>query len=406
MGILAEKKTAMWIFSQIRNNNRDPGLLHYLTGNKVAFRVFPFAEKEVRKTGIEFIHRGPLALNIDEYTIQLGNPEDSSQVAAISTPYVDFITAHRKKSLDTIQRQPYYHFMLDASKDKKELIGEAKERISTLVAKNYIGQSSNKISLINAYAKTFEMNVDWQEKVAAQSFEGGFYLERAIKEALITHYKKKELYYPVFVVVTDSMYEAVLDQDFADLRFSFPEGDQFYHLQKDGTLAAHSLIKNPQFADTTRANPSFTKAVIAYPNKENPLAFLPNDSQGSFVLREEKFRLSPDEIKPKDWTTALNIAGKRRVHQLYPQLAEKEWLSSIRSSFLSRILNPSTAYIVVETEAQKEMLFQKQKQVLNGNKSLDLGEDMNRMSEPGFWLLLLLFSTFLLWRKRADIRPK
>ena len=404
MGILAEKKTAMWIFSQIRNSNRDPGLLHYLTGNKVAFRVFPFAEKEVRKTGIEFIHKNPLTLNIDEHTIQLGNPEDSSQAAVISTPYVDFITAHRKQSLDTIQRQPYYHFMLDISTGKEEMISEYKERIRTLIAKNFIGQSPHKISLINAYTKTFEMNDDWEEQLAAQRFEGGFYLERAMKEALIVHHKKKELYYPVFVILTDNMYEAVLDKDFADLRFSFPEGDQFYHLQEDGTLAAHSLINNPQFADTTTANPSFRKTVIPYPNQENPLGFLPNDGQGSFVLREEKFRLSPDEIKPKEWNTALNIAGKRRVHQLYPQLAEKEWLSSIRSSFLSRILNPSTAYIVVETEAQKEMLFQKQKQVLNGNKSLDLGEDMNRMSEPGFWLLLLLFGAFLLWQKAAVVK--
>lgn len=404
MGILAEKKTAMWIFSQIRGTNRDPGLLHYLTGNKVAFRVFPFAEKEVRKTGIEFIHKTPLILNIDQHTVQLGNPEDRSQVAVISTPYVDFIPAHRKTSLDTIQRQPYYHFMLDVSKGKEEVIPQYKARIKDLVTKNHLDNTRNKISLVDSYVETFEMHEDWEEKIAAQSFEGGFYLERAIKEALIAHHKKKELYYPVFVMVTDNMYEAVLDKDFADLRFSFPEGDQFYHLQEDGSLAVHSLIKNPQFADPMKAGLSFPKAVIAYPNKDNPLAFLPNDNQGSFVLREDKFRLPTDEIVSKDWATALNMAGKRRVHHLYPYLAEKEWLSTIRSSFLSRILSPATAYIVVETEAQQAMLLQKQKQVLNGNKSLDLGEDMNRMSEPGFWLLLLLFGAFLLWRKRMLIK--
>jgi len=400
MGILTEKKTAMWVFSQIRNTNRDPGLLHYLTGNKVAFRVFPFAEKEVRKTGIEFIHKSPLELNIDQHRIQLGNPTDSTQAAMVSTPYVDYIAAQHKASLDTIQRQAYYHFMLDVSEGKEEEITQYAASIKDLLSKNYIDPSQSKITLVDTYTETFGMKDDWEKRLAKQTAAGGFYLERAIKEALITHYKKKSTSYPVFVVVTDNLFEAIIDQDFADYRFCFPEGDQFYHLQKEGTLSTHSLIRSPQYADTTKAIPSFTTTVIAYPNRDQPLAFLPNDQQGCFILREDKFRLAREEIKAKDWNTALNIAGKRRMHHLHPDLAEQEWLSTIRSSFLSRILNPATAYIVVETEAQQAMLLQKQKQVLSGNKSLDLGEDMTRMSEPGFWLLSLLLGAFVLWHKR------
>jgi len=43
MGILAEKKSAMWVFSNIRNENKDPGILYYQSANKVNFKFFPFS---------------------------------------------------------------------------------------------------------------------------------------------------------------------------------------------------------------------------------------------------------------------------------------------------------------------------------------------------------------------------
>ncbi|MDF1699479.1 MAG: MSEP-CTERM sorting domain-containing protein, partial [Saprospiraceae bacterium] len=77
-GILAEKKSAMWIFSQIRNRNRDPGILYYLTGNRLAFRVFPFSKNEVRKTGIEFLHKEPVTFTFDDKVVELGNSAETN----------------------------------------------------------------------------------------------------------------------------------------------------------------------------------------------------------------------------------------------------------------------------------------------------------------------------------------
>ena len=114
-GILAEKKSAMWIFSQIRNENRDPGILYYLTGNKVAFRVFPFAKDEVRKTGIEFLHKEPITFNIDSNIVEMGNKEETIY-ENYETENLAYVSAQQKQKLNSIKREPYFHFLVDASK--------------------------------------------------------------------------------------------------------------------------------------------------------------------------------------------------------------------------------------------------------------------------------------------------
>ncbi|MEP6362759.1 MAG: hypothetical protein ABJ287_10250, partial [Balneola sp.] len=60
------------------------------------------------------------------------------------------------------------------------------------------------------------------------------------------------------------------------------------------------------------------------------------------------------------------------------------------------------SYLVVENEAQKEMLKKKQEQVLSGNKSLDLGEDTQRMSEPSMILLVILLGLILWFREKRN----
>tara|TARA_Y100000589_G_C26647957_1_gene424816 strand:- start:249 stop:482 length:234 start_codon:yes stop_codon:yes gene_type:complete len=64
-------------------------------------------------------------------------------------------------------------------------------------------------------------------------------------------------------------------------------------------------------------------------------------------------------------------------------------------------MNPTTAFIALENESQKELLKRKQDLVLSGKHSLDLGEDIHRMSEPNiYWLIIAVLLLVLINRFR------
>lgn len=396
-GILAEKKSAMWIFSQIRNENRDPGILYYLTGNKVAFRIFPFLKDEVRKTGIEFLHKDPVKLTIDDNIIQLGSKEDTID-ENIETENIVYVSANQKKALKPVQRKPYFHFLVDISKDKNNYSTDFTKRIEGALASNSSLAENAQISFVNSYVSTVENSTDWKQSYQSEIFEGGFYLDRAIRTALFNAYKNKSR--PVIIVVTDSIQNAVLDKDFSDFQFAFPENNLFFNLSHDGILQAHSLIENPlkQLADSITY--SFDQTVLEYKLSDNSTTYLPNNDKSGIILKKDIFEVSENEIKDKNWQSALKMQGLWHSQSLHPETSDKKWLSLVKYSFLSKIMTPVTSYLVVENEAQKAILKKKQEQVLSGNKSLDPGEDTQRMSEPGLLLLIILFGLILWFKKK------
>lgn len=399
-GILAEKKSAMWIFSQIRNENRDPGILYYLTGNKVAFRVFPFAKDEVRKTGIEFLHREPITLNIDNNIVELGNKEETIY-ENIETENLAYVSSQQKQKLNSIKREPYFHFIVDASKTQNSNSNEFIKRIEQILAENKPLSENAKISFVNSYVTTTTIDKDWKEQYKNQPFEGGFYLDRAIRTILFNAYQDKSKTYPVIVVVTDSIQNAVLDKDFADLEFTFPESDLFFNLDKKGDLKEHSLTENPikELPEIEREC-MFCETVLEYKLSDNSVAYLPNNNEPSIILKRDIFEVSESEIKEKNWLSALTMQGQWTSQILHPEISDKEWLNMVKYSFISKVMTPVTSYLVVENEAQKAMLKKKQEQALSGNKSLDLGEDTQRMSEPSLILLTILLALVIWYREK------
>ena len=402
-GILAEKKSAMWIFSQIRNKKSDPGILYYLTGNRVAFRVFPFSKDEVRKTGIELLHKEPVKLKIDDHVVELGNQEESIQ-DEIETENIAYVSAKQKQSLKSVKRQAYFHFLVDVSNEQNNKSADFINRIEQLIESNKPLADNAKISFVNTYVTTAKLDDNWKAQFDKQTFDGGFYLDRAIRTSLFKAYQDKSKTYPVIVVVTDSIQNAVLDRDFADLKFTFPESDLFYILDSNGNLKPHSLVNNPKKElPEIKRECMFCETVLEYELSDNSIAYLPNNNEPSIVLKNDEFEINKTDIKEKNWQSAMIMQGLWNSQILHPENSDKEWLNMVKYSFMSKVMTPVTSYLVVENEAQKAMLKKKQEQVLSGNKSLDLGEDAQRMSEPSLMLLAILLGLLLWFREKRRI---
>ncbi|WP_299679530.1 MSEP-CTERM sorting domain-containing protein [uncultured Dokdonia sp.] len=397
MGILAEKKAAMWVYSNIRNENRDPGILYYLNGNKVAFKVFPFGEKEVRKTGIEILHKDPIQLTIDDHQVHLGEKQQEGNTT-FENDHAVYISPKEKQHLKVTERTPYLHFITDVSNKKDN--ANAIAQINHLIHKYPSVAKNAKISYVNSYVHTEVLREDWKQRLATQSFEGGFYADRAIKTALYDAYVAKEDSYPIIVVITDSIQNAIFDTNFSDWKFTFPESDFFYTLGKDNKLQHHSLTSNPAIAIQDSLPITFNHKTIVYQDANNGIHYLRNDSLPSIVLKEHLFTIPVATIKEKNWASALTLQASWKSQILHPEIADKEWLSLVKSSFVSKIMTPVTSYLVVENEAQKAILKKKQQQVLSGKKSLDLGEDTQRMSEPSIYIVAILLGSILWYRKK------
>ncbi len=396
-GILAEKKAAMWVYSQIRNERRDPGILYYTTGNEITFKVFPFSPNEIRKTGFELIHKEPIEINLDGKKISLGDEIQKPDSKVNLNSKVVFVSSKEKARLPKVIRTPYYHFLIDTSLGKEIHIHKYIQKIESLLRNSKQVLATPRFSIVNQYTKK-NVNTDWKQALGKTKFTGGFYLDRAIKQTLVESYEENKKEFPILIVVTEEMQSALIEKDFSDLAITYPEGDVFYEIDENGKLIAHSLTNNPHLPIKSQESISFNSTVYEMNLTNGHKAYLPLDNKPSIALQNSKFEIIPEDIKTKDWNSGLYLQGKWISHALHPEISETEWLSLVKYSFISKFLTPVTSYMVVENEAQKEALRRKQEQVLSSNKSLDTGEDVQRMSEPNFYLLLGLFGIIVWFR--------
>lgn len=401
-GILAEKKAAKWVYAQIRATRRDPGILYYLTGNTVALRVFPFAAGQVRRTGWQLLHKEPITLQVAGRAVRLGTTRrEATPTLTAGGGSVVYLSAAVKRALPLVQRKPYYHFLLDASAANYAVYTQ---KIQAFLRPRPGAAATARYSLVSATSTPVPAGSDWRPQLAATSSVGGYYLEGAIRQALFEAQTKPQADYPILVAVTTSAANAILPPDFADFLGATPEQATFYMLTADASPVAHAFRQVAMTSPVPAVDAIGGVAVRAWPNASQPRAYLADTEEPAIVLGTADLEMPPTIGTSRSWEAGLWLQGYQHFQTLYPAAAQTTRVDAIRASFRSGIMTPLTSYLALENEAQKAALRRKQAQVLAGNAALDAGEEVQRMSEPEVWLLVVLVGLGQLLRYRKRLR--
>ncbi|MBL7980621.1 MAG: MSEP-CTERM sorting domain-containing protein [Flavobacteriales bacterium] len=406
-GILAEKKAAEWVYQQIVNVQRDPSILRYLAPGELEYRVFPFADTEVRTAGIEVLHREPFLIDLSGQQVLLGDTSTTALTVVTTTPdgAVTYVPQHVKTGLTRVRRKPVFHMVLDATErwraERDRLIAE----VDAFVDEHRIDPDSMIVHLCDAYDKQVTWNEEGKESFRHHVGNGGFFSDRVMRRILVENCAKAVPTTPIIVLGTggpsyaSESYGILLD-DLDDVATCLPEGASFIVLGQEGN-GTRSSFTPPYPALNSNWLTIEVPEVLAWPDARAPTAYLKADSAASIVVDPE--RLTPLlDLRERQWMDMLGLEGHWRRYMMHGESPSATWLGLVRGSFQAQVLMPPTAWMCLESDAQRETLMRKQRETLSADPGLDVDEDTMSMSEPGLWWLLLALPV-LYWRRRSRI---
>ncbi len=412
-GILAERRTALWVYQNIVNTLRDPGILRFIKSSDVLdFRVFPFVANGTRRTGFKVEYKSDQAIQIDDTTIQLKAGEGQKSIERMGNGIV--VPANVVKTLPVVLQPIKYHFILDASagaKDSLEGVVRPAENLTRELKKfmqnKYVSDHPAEFLVMN-YSGYRVDSENWENKYIESEKQGGLFLERAVKNILIQNYLTSRDTLPVIVVVSDVNSVLTVNSPMYQFGITHPGQEFFYQLNSRGEFSTRRFtnlndrvlgITNIKQPDSVRIFTTDTGDRYYASKRDKPQAVMfpyavnASDDIGAGAKQQST------------WDTGAEIALAEMQSELFQNNSQEEWQNTLKKSFASRVLSHQTAFIVLENEMQEKALLKKQQQVLSGNKNMDIGSE-EEMSEPEFYVLLVIGMGVLGiqgWRRRRRL---
>jgi len=354
-GILAEKKAANWIYEQITNQRRDPGILQYLYDDVISLKIFPFKKDETRTSGFTLYHRTPVNFSINNTPIAIDVKPLTQNITELSQNTF-YIPSNFKENLPKVTAQVRYYFLVDNTTKGEAFRKQFDEDFSQLSVD--VQQKANVLYV--------DADVNWGTQTAPK--KSGFNFKKAIAQIQYAHRNQKSIPYVVVYAPLKNRYTG-----------------KYNTWKLDNIFPYDNLIEHSHWDKTI---PSRMDLVEFSRNDQS--VFLQNNEKPALISFDDTATLTSN-FSGNPYLNALQLRLFHELNDLNPKRKKEHWLQALRESFSQNILTHSTTYISLETKAQETRLLQKQAEIMSADYAEKAGLETRRMTEPYFWVLLFFF---------------
>jgi hypothetical protein len=422
-GRIFERKTALWVYSMIRDlENRDPGVLYYRTPTEVELRVFPVLAGKPVTVEMDFLV--PASVAASDLTAGSGTPAQVLQhIGRQLQPLVArpgsgerVVAGLGNLTLPVPEQETYLHLIVDRSAEHG-FRGDFPALWPVLRAK-FPHAKQVRVALANFEVTAVHHELTDIERPPALTaaeldrimpLSGGLALDLALAHGLRTH-RDRELDLespaqplpprPVFVILSRAAVERPLDLPITRAWVDLVPALELNELGADGSFRAHRRDHAP--AGGVLRMGSSVRPVVA----DRMVRFAPGDAadeiQSWELGRWVGLHVSPS-TPDAGWIRAAELQLMQQDRDRNPGGSGITNRSLVEASRKSGVLLAATSYIVVENQAQWKMLESGERQKLGQNQALEFVET----PAPPALLAILGFVSWLCvrrwWQKRRRL---
>jgi len=430
-GRIVEKKTALWVYTMIRDSERrDPGLLFYNAPDELELCVFPVVTGKPSVVEIDFLV--PAVVPGEAVIGGSADPAAAlSELGRLASPRLaaagrDLVAAGGLDALHlpAVEREPYLHVIIDRSADNGftgDLAGALRDlrgrfptaRLGRVTLANYdvadlVGQLTPLGELAGNPALTADM-------AHVLPLAGGFAADLALARALRQH-RDLDLDRPapagaapvpprpIFVILSRTAKARLFDLRVTDAWVDVVPGLEIQELGTVGGLigqrpAARETAPLLRLGGSVR--PLVTGRAVRF---EGAAA---DDARLEFWSAEKSAWQPVPGVGRREtdtaWAQAIGLHLRQQDLSRMPGNGGVDPTALVRASRASGVLLASTSYIVVENSAQWKMLELSERRKLGQNTALDFKETP---APPALWVVVGfgLWLGFRRWRKSPGRR--